>query len=90
MSSPRVGTDSAQHSHSIFHHRHGLLLFIKGWIFCETGLSQYFVVCASYAEGALTCMSVSLKVIPPRRVPEPPLLNTPMQKAFDSLVCMNR
>ena len=52
--------------------------------------SGCFVVCACCTEGALTCMSVSLKVIPPRRVPEPPLLNTPMQKALDSLVCMNR
>ena len=62
----------------------------KDGYFVKQVLSQYSVVCASYAEGALTCMSVSLKVIPPRRVPEPPLLNTPMQKAFDSLVCMNR
>lgn len=71
-------------------HHYDLVLFITGQMFCAANFFKWFVVCVTYTEGALTCMSVSLKVMPPSRVPEPPLLNTPMQKAFDSLVCMKR
>jgi len=70
-------------------HHHCFVSVIKERMFCVK-VSNVSNVCASYAEGALTCTSVSLKVMPPRRVPEPPLLKTPMQKALDSLVCMNR